>query len=83
MATVSLEERLSAGENEVGQIKRHMEGANAPADVQWWRGWLGAFNDDPYFESAMARGEAYRRTQPTPADSGGDGFEDSGNCARP
>ena len=67
---MSIEERLSLVENDLVQIKRRIEETNpAPQDAQWWRNWLGAFKDDPDFDSAMMRGEAFRKAQPTPADS--------------
>lgn len=66
MATQSYDERLSAVENELSQLKMQINTAKpTQADAPWWQEWFGAFKDDPDFDAAMERGAAYRRSQPT------------------
>ena len=59
MATLSIEERLAAVEAELGELKKHIASSETP----WWERWAGAFENDPIFDSAMKRGEEYRRSQ--------------------
>jgi hypothetical protein len=57
MATLSIEERLAAVEAELGELKKHI----VPNETPWER-LAGAFENDPIFDSAMRRGEEYRRS---------------------
>ena len=68
----TVEERLAELERKVAhllgeetEIPEHTESPQLPA---WLQQWVGAFKDDPDFESAMKRGAEYRRLQPTAAD---------------
>lgn len=67
MATISLEERVSALEAEMKRLKQvqNVEPAKAP----WWQQRFGAFKDDPVYEDAMRLGKEYRDSQKPPSDS--------------
>jgi hypothetical protein len=54
-----LEQRLSAVESELALLKNQLKKTTVP----WWREWMGAFQDDPYFEQAMKYGQQWRRGQ--------------------
>jgi hypothetical protein len=58
-AIKKLEERLSAVEAELAAIKEF--NAATKKEEPWWKEWMGAFQDDPYFEEAMKLGRAWRR----------------------
>ena len=68
MATRSLEERVTALEAEVMQLKRAWQGTTKMS-VPWWERRFGAFKDDSMYDEAMRLGAAYRQTQPTPEDA--------------
>jgi hypothetical protein len=65
MAIQSVDERLTTVESEVNRLKMRMEAERLPQQSPWWQKWFGAFKNDPDFDSAMERGVAYRRSQPT------------------
>ena len=67
MATRSLEERVTALEAEVIQLKRAWQGATKMS-VPWWERRFGAFKDDPMYDEAMRLGAVYRQSQPAPED---------------
>jgi len=67
MARRSLEERVTALEAEMTQLKRTQQAATNMA-VPWWERRFGAFKDDPMYDAAMRLGAAYRQSQPTPED---------------
>src|SRR5690349_21037637 len=60
MATLSLEERVAALEDEVAQLKTKMGKEQSSDALPWWERIFGAFRDDPLYEEAMALGRAYR-----------------------
>jgi hypothetical protein len=65
MAAQSVDERLSAMEDEINLLKVQMRAVQpSGTETPWWQKWFGAFKDDPDFDSAMERGAAYRRSQP-------------------
>ena len=46
------------------------EKAQAPLEeTPWYMVWNGAFKDNADFDSAMKRGEEYRKSQPNPVDA--------------
>ena len=67
MATRSLEERVTALEAEVMQLKQAWQGATKMS-IPWWERRFGAFKDDPMYDEAMRLGAAYRQSQPAPED---------------
>ena len=56
-AIEKLEQRLAMVESELAQLKDKICQGEAP----WWKAWMGAFQDDPYFEKAMKYGQQWRR----------------------
>ena len=69
MPSATLEERMSAVEAELAEIKRRLPRRKGGDSTPWWERHFGAFKDDPAFESAVRLGEEYRKAQPNPADS--------------
>jgi hypothetical protein len=67
MATHSLEERVTALEAEVMQLKRAWKGATNMS-VSWWERRFGTFKDDLMYDEAMRLGAVYRQSQPAPED---------------
>lgn len=68
MAGISLEERMTALEAEVAELRRKIGGGAQPTDAPWWQQRAGAFRDDPLYDEAARLGVEYRRGQATPAD---------------
>jgi hypothetical protein len=62
-AIENLEQRLAVVEAELARMQEHLKKGNEP----WWKEWMGAFQDDPYFEKAMKFGQQWRRGQNTPS----------------
>src|SRR5438874_1258627 len=62
----SLEQRVSDLEAKVARLLRE---PSEPQDGRWWNRHFGAFENDPMFDSAVRRGEEYRKSQPIAADS--------------
>lgn len=60
MAAPTLEERVTALEIEIEQIKRQK--AEIPNSAPSWRKIVGVFKDDPEFEEAMRLGREYRES---------------------
>lgn len=58
MSAESLEQRVAALEQEVVRLKQRVERNEEP----WWKKWVGAFANDPYFEKAMRYGRRYRES---------------------
>jgi hypothetical protein len=67
MATLSLEERVTALEAEVARLKQERVNT-VEAPVPWWERRFGAFRDNPAYDEAMRLGAQYRHSQPTAAD---------------
>ena len=59
---ISLEERVTALETEVAQLKQ--ERVNAQMETPWWEKIWGTFKDDPDYAEAMRLGREYRQSQP-------------------
>lgn len=53
MATGTVEQRLSALEQEMAQVKERLEPENARQPNPWTDHVFGAFKDDPLFEEAL------------------------------
>lgn len=72
MAEVSLEERISAVEREIAQLKQRLDGEQPAADVPWWKKIVGVYKDDPEFVEAVRLGREYRESLRPPD------YEDAG-----
>jgi hypothetical protein len=69
MPAVTIEERLTEVEKKLDSLLR--ESPQEVTPTPWWDKWFGAFKDNPDFDSAMKRGAAFRREQPTALDEQG------------
>ena len=58
-ASERLEERLSAVEAALAEMKGRLDKSCKP----WWKEWMGAFQDDPLFEQAIKHGNEWRNQQ--------------------
>jgi hypothetical protein len=63
MPATSLEERMTALEAEIDQIKKRLEAVSPQAAAPWWRRIVGIYKDDQEFEEAMRLGRDYRESQ--------------------
>ncbi len=68
MAT-TLEERVQTLEEKIARLEKQEAPTTAQPDTPWWIRRFGAFKDSPDFDSAMRRGEEYRKAQPNPVDN--------------
>jgi hypothetical protein len=68
MASARLEQRVSALETEVAQLKRKLE--EQEIIRPWWEQIVGTFQNDPLYKRAMRLGQHYRQSlrpkSPTP-----------------
>ncbi len=64
----TFEERLSALERDMAQVKERLEPENAQQQNPWLDLVFGAFKDDPLFEEAVRYGREWRESQNAPAD---------------
>ena len=62
MATLSLEERMTALEAEVQQLKQRQELDRSEDAIPWWEKIRGRFKDDPDYDEAMRLGREYRES---------------------
>lgn len=60
MASESLEQRLAALEAEVAELKDRLNDRDFKKDG--WKGIVGTFLNDPYYEEAMKLGREYRES---------------------
>lgn len=72
MSTPTLEERVAALENELGQLKRQRTESAPPAERPWWERIRGTFKDDPAYDEAMRLGREYRESLRPKADESDD-----------
>ena len=71
MATISVEERLTAVEKELAQIKQRLDADKPQTTLPWWEQRFGAFADSPEYEEAMRAGRKYRESlRPNKDESG-------------
>ena len=61
MSLKSLEERVSALEDEVVRLKKQTNGSSDPA-LPWWEKIYGKYANDPAYEEAMRLGREYRES---------------------
>lgn len=62
MSTPTLEERVTAQENEIEQLKRQKTNVSSRNDGPSWRKIVGVFKDDPEFQEAVRLGREYRES---------------------
>ena len=62
MATISVEERLTALEQELAQLKQQLMREKPTTTVPWWEQRFGAFANSKEYEEAMEAGRAYRES---------------------
>ena len=63
MPTPTVEERLTALEREMIQVKERLESQHNQPSNPWLDHVYGAFKDDPLFEEAVRYGREWRETQ--------------------
>ena len=63
MPTSSVEERLTAIEKELAQIRQQLEAVKPQEAVPWWQQISGVFKDCPEFEEAVRLGREWRESQ--------------------
>ncbi len=63
MAAETLEERLSAVETELRQLKQQLAGKTTPAADAGWQKIFGSFADSEGFDEAVRLGREYRDAQ--------------------
>ncbi len=64
MSSQTLEERLTAVEAELRQMRQEKEQSKAPeATVPWWEQIRGQFKDDPDYLEAMRLGREWRESE--------------------
>jgi hypothetical protein len=68
VAGTSLEDRITALEAEVEQLKKQLADKQPDDAVPWWKERFGAFKDDPLYDEAARLGAEYRRSQPLACD---------------
>jgi hypothetical protein len=61
MATVNLEDRVTALEVEMARLKAKLDKQLSPK-VPWWEKIVGTFANDPLYEEAMRLGREYRES---------------------
>ena len=61
--TTQIEERLSALEEEVAQLKAKSMTEPVRQSERWWHKIAGTFADNPDFEEAMRLGREWRESQ--------------------
>ena len=66
MALENLEERLSALETEMAQLKQRLDQEMTPKTTHWVEQIYGIFADDPLFEEAVRYGREWRDAQGIP-----------------
>lgn len=63
MATGTIEERLTAVEQELAEIKRQLQTDKTEETLPWWKQITGVFKDCPEFEEAVRLGREWRESQ--------------------
>jgi hypothetical protein len=62
MAQPTIEERLTALESEVAELRNKVATDEKTEEIPWWHKIRGAFKDDPDYEEAMRLGREYRES---------------------
>ena len=63
MAAKTLEERMTAMEQELAQLKQQLQAGKAKETVPWWQQISGVFKYCPEFEEAVRLGREWRESQ--------------------
>ncbi len=72
MGAISVEERLSALEQELERLKHLLLQEEDQAEVPWWEHISGVFKDCPEFDEAERLGREWRDSQRMDYDGGSD-----------
>jgi len=70
MSIEALEERLTAVEEEVKQLKQAKEPNKSDDDVPWWKRIIGIHANTPGFDEAVRLGREWREAQTLADDDG-------------
>jgi len=62
MPTPSIEERLTAVEQELAQLKQQLATKNSQAAMPWWEQIFGTFANSEAYDDAMRLGREYRES---------------------
>lgn len=62
MATETIEQRLTAVEQELARIKQQLQGETPSAPLPWWEQIFGTFADSEAHEEATRLGREYRES---------------------
>jgi len=62
MPTISLEERVTALEAAVAEIKKRLASEKPPMAIPWWEQRFGAFANSPEYEEMTRLGREYRES---------------------
>lgn len=62
MATITLEDRVTALEKELAQIKRRLEKEKSQSPLPWWEQIFGTFANSEAYDEAMRLGREYRES---------------------
>lgn len=63
MSIRTLEERMTAMEQEIATLKQQMQAERAQSAEPRWRQIIGVFKDDPLFDEAERLGREWRESQ--------------------
>ena len=66
MSIEALEERLTAVEEELKQLKQAKETDKSDEDIPWWKRIIGIHADSPGFDEAVRLGREWRESQTSP-----------------
>lgn len=68
MAALSQEERVTALEAGLEQLKQQRELDKSDDAIPWWKKMVGIYQDDPEFEEAVRYGQEWRKSEDAPGD---------------
>lgn len=63
MAARTLEERMTAMEQEIARLKLELQAVKPQETIPWWQQISGVFKDCPEFDEAMRLGREWRESQ--------------------
>ena len=62
MASVTLEERVAAVEQERAQLKQELKVERETSSLPWWEKVAGTFSESEHYDEAMRLGREYRES---------------------